>query len=115
MHNASQKGIAINTNDLAASFQATVADIISEKLMAALDETGHKKLVLAGGVSANSGLRERLQQDCDKRGVQFFCPPLPLCGDNAAMVGSQGYYEFLSGNIAGSDLNAVASKKIEIE
>ena len=115
VHNAQQKGITINTNDLAASFQATVCDIISEKLMAALDETGNKKLVLAGGVSANSGLRERLQKDCEKRGVSFYCPPLPLCGDNAAMVGSQGYYEFLAGNIAGSDLNAVASKKIEIE
>jgi N6-L-threonylcarbamoyladenine synthase len=115
VHNAEQKGIQINTNDLAASFQATVCDIISEKLMLALEETGHKKLVLAGGVSANSGLRERLQKDASARGVSFYCPPLPLCGDNAAMVASQGYYEFLSGNIAGSDLNAVASKKIEIE
>ena len=83
--------------------------------MAALAETGHQKLVLAGGVSANSGLRERLERDCAERGVRFYCPPLPLCGDNAAMVGSQGYYEFCAGNIAGSDLNAVASKKIDIE
>ena len=115
VHNAGQKGRRINVNDLSASFQAAVCDIISEKLMAALAETGHQKLVLAGGVSANSGLRARLEGDCEKRGVQFFCPPLPLCGDNAAMVGSQGYYEFLAGNAAGLDLNAVASKKIDIE
>ena len=115
VHNAHQKGKKVSVNDLSASFQAAVCDIISEKLMAALTETGHKKLVLAGGVSANSGLRARLEADCEERGVQFYCPPLALCGDNAAMVGSQGYYEFLAGNIAGSDLNAVASKKIDIE
>lgn len=115
VHNAHQKGKKVSVNDLSASFQAAVCDIISEKLMAALAETGHKKLVLAGGVSANSGLRARLEADCEERGVQFYCPPLALCGDNAAMVGSQGYYEFLAGNIAGSDLNAVASKKIDIE
>ena len=115
VHNAHQKGKKVSVNDLSASFQAAVCDIISEKLMAALAETGHKKLVLAGGVSANSGLRARLEADCEERGVQFYCPPLALCGDNAAMVGSQGYYEFLAGNVAGSDLNAVASKKIDIE
>ena len=115
VHNAHQKGKKVSVNDLSASFQAAVCDIISEKLMAALAETGHKKLVLAGGVSANSGLRARLEADCEERGVQCYCPPLALCGDNAAMVGSQGYYEFLAGNVAGSDLNAVASKKIDIE
>ena len=115
VHNAHQKGKKVSVNDLSASFQAAVCDIISEKLMAALTETGHKKLVLAGGVSANSGLRARLEADCEERGEQFYCPPLALCGDNAAMVGSQGYYEFLAGNVAGSDLNAVASKKIDIE
>ena len=115
VHNAHQKGKKVSVNDLSASFQAAVCDIISEKLIAALAETGHKKLVLAGGVSANSGLRARLEADCEERGVQFYCPPLALCGDNAAMVGSQGYYEFLAGNVAGSDLNAVASKKIDIE
>ena len=115
LHTAKQRGLTVNTEDLAASFQQTVCDIISEKLMLALDEHPYDALVLAGGVSANSGLRQRLTEDCQKRGVRFCCPPLSLCGDNAAMIGAQGYYELLAGHVAGLDLNAVASKKIEIE
>ena len=115
LHTAKQRGLTVNTEDLAASFQQTVCDIISEKLMLALDEHPYDTLVLAGGVSANSGLRQRLTKDCQKRGVRFCCPPLSLCGDNAAMIGAQGYYELLAGHVAGLDLNAVASKKIEIE
>lgn len=114
IHTAEQRGEAIDKNDLAAAFQQTVCDIISEKLSLALDTCPHDKLVLAGGVSANSGLRARLEEDCRRRGVRFFCPPLALCGDNAAMIGAQGYYELLSGNIADMSLNAVASKKIDI-
>ena len=71
------------------------------------------KLVIAGGVSANSLLRSTLKQECEKRGYQLYMPDKSLCGDNAAMVGSQGYYEFLSGNIAGTDLNAFATMSIE--
>ena len=67
----------------------------------------------AGGVSANSGLRARLTAECQKRDYEFFVPPLSLCGDNAAMIGAQAYYEYLAGNFAGADLNAVASKNIE--
>ena len=72
------------------------------------------KIVLAGGVSANSLLRKTLQDECAKRGYEFYMPDKSLCGDNAAMVGSQGYYEFLSGNVAGTDLNAFATMSIEL-
>ncbi|MEG2597557.1 MAG: tRNA (adenosine(37)-N6)-threonylcarbamoyltransferase complex transferase subunit TsaD, partial [Oscillospiraceae bacterium] len=112
-HNARQKDEEINVNDMAASFQKTVCDIISDKLMAAAEEFGYHKIALAGGVSANSELRKRLANDCEKRGFSFYVPALDLCGDNAAMVGVQAYYEYQSGNIATLDLNATASKNIE--
>lgn len=67
------------------------------------------KVVLAGGVSANSSLRERMEKECGRLGLQLYYPPLSFCSDNAAMVGSQAYYEYKAGNIAGLDLNAYAS------
>ena len=81
--------------------------------MEAAETFGYRKIVLAGGVSANSGLRARVEADCAKRGYQLFVPPLSLCGDNAAMIASQGYYEYLAGNLAGSDLNAIASLPVD--
>ena len=113
LNHAAQKGEEINRDDLCASFQQTVCDLIAGKLMLAAEATGHKKIVFAGGVSANSGLRARLTDECKKRGYSFYVPPLELCGDNGAMVGAQGYYEFMAGNLAGLDLNAVASLSIE--
>ena len=74
---------------------------------------GVSKIVIAGGVSANSLLRKTLSQECRKRGWQFYMPEKSLCGDNAAMVGAQGYYEYLSGRTAGADLNAYATMSIE--
>lgn len=112
LNNSEQKGIEINKNDLSASFQLAVCDIISEKLMNAAQKFGYKEIVIAGGVCANSGIRSRLEAECDKRGYKLFMPPLKYCGDNAAMVGSQAYYEYKAGNIAGLDLNAVASMPI---
>lgn len=113
VHNAEQKGGKINPNDVAASFQQAVVDILAERLMAAADNIGYKKIAVAGGVAANSGLRERLKDECLKRGCGLFMPPLSLCGDNGAMVGCQGYYEFISGNVAGPDLNACANMEID--
>lgn len=113
VHNASQKGIEINKNDAAASFQAAVVDILSDRLMLAAGKTGYTKIAVAGGVSANSGLRARLESECLKRGYTLYMPPLSLCGDNGAMVGSQGYYEFAAGNTAGPDLNACANMEID--
>lgn len=113
IHNAKQKGDDIPVEDLSASFRQAVVNCLTTNLMKAADDTGNKTIVIAGGVSANSLLRRSLQQLCNEKGFQLYMPPKELCGDNAAMVGSQGYYEFLSGNIATQDLNAFATKSIE--
>lgn len=112
LHNSEQKGTPVDKNDLSASFQKTVCDILADRLMKAAEQTGYTDIVVAGGVSANSGIRERLTAECEKRGYKLFIPPLKYCGDNAAMVGSQAYYEYLAGNVASLDLNAVASLPI---
>ena len=104
-HNAAQKGEALSTEDLAASFCHKVSGILWDKLEAAARDTGESRVAIAGGVSANSWLRERAEQGCRRNGWQLYMPELPLCGDNAAMIGAQGYYELLAGNTAGMDLN----------
>ncbi|MEE0930435.1 MAG: tRNA (adenosine(37)-N6)-threonylcarbamoyltransferase complex transferase subunit TsaD [Acutalibacteraceae bacterium] len=113
IHNAKQKGNEIPVEDLSASFRQAVVNCLTTNLMKAADDTGSKTIVIAGGVSANSLLRRSLQKLCDEKGLTLYMPPKELCGDNAAMVGAQGYYEFLSGNIAKQDLNAFATKSIE--
>lgn len=113
LHNADQKGEKINIDDLCASFQKTAVDMLTGNTLRAAEDTGAKTIVLAGGVSANSGLRSRMTQGCKSRGLKLFFPPLSLCGDNAAMVGAQAYYEYQAGNIAGLDLNAYATMPIE--
>ena len=112
IHNAGQKGIELNRDDVAASFQYTVCDILSKKLISATLEKGYKTVVLAGGVSANSSLREMTEQRCRENGLTLFAPSLDLCGDNGAMIASQGYYEYKAGNIANLNLNAVATKSV---
>ena len=113
IHNAEQKGVEINKADLGASFQKAVSDCLCRNVQKAMEDTGHKTLVVAGGVSANSVLRKALTELCEKKKYKLYLPELSLCGDNAVMVGSQGYYEYLSGNIAGLELNAFAGKNIE--
>ncbi|HEX3039961.1 MAG TPA: tRNA (adenosine(37)-N6)-threonylcarbamoyltransferase complex transferase subunit TsaD [Caproiciproducens sp.] len=113
LHNAEQKGQALPVEDVAASFRKAVVDCLVKNFVKAAEDTGSTKLVIAGGVSANSLLRSRLKKECAKRGWSFYMPELSLCGDNAAMVGSQGYYEYLSGKIAGTDLNACAEMPVE--
>ena len=112
VHNAEQKGIEFKREDVAASFQKTVVEILVGRLMLAAVQFNQKRIVLAGGVAANSGLRLALQVECKRRGFELYMPPLALCGDNAAMVAAQGFYEYQSGNIAGLDLNAVATLEI---
>lgn len=113
IHNASQKGEELNKADICASFRYAVVDCLTTNFLKAAEDYKVNKLVIAGGVSANSLLRSTLQNECKKRGYEFYMPDKSLCGDNAAMVGSQGYYEFLSGNTADSSLNAFATMSIE--
>lgn len=113
LHNAEQRGESVCVEDLCASLRFTVADILTEKVLAAAKETGMKTVVLAGGVSANSELRRQLQAACDKERLSLYMPPLSLCGDNAAMIGAQAYYEYLAGNVADLSLNAAATASIE--
>ena len=113
IHNSAQKGGELNREDVCASFRYAVVDCLTTNFLKAAQDLRVNKLVIAGGVSANSLLRRTLEGECLTRGYQFFKPEKSLCGDNAAMVGSQGYYEYLSGNIAGADLNAFATMSIE--
>lgn len=114
IHNSAQKGIGLNKADVCASFRYAVVDCLKTNFLKAAEDLKVDKLVIAGGVSANRLLRSSLQEECDKHGLAFYMPEKSLCGDNAAMVGSQGYYEFLSGNIASTDLNAFATMSIEL-
>ena len=113
IHNATQKGIEINKADLGASFMKAVSNCLIKNTEKAMEDTGHTTLVLAGGVSANSVLRADVIELCKKHNWKLYLPELSLCGDNAVMVGSQGYYEYLAGNIAGLELNAFAGKSID--
>lgn len=113
VHNAEQRGEDININDVAASFQKTVCDILAEKLMLAAKNLGYNKIAVAGGVSANTGVRTKIKRECDKRGYTLYMPEFKYCGDNAAMIGAQGYYDFIAGKRAGGDLNAVATMSLE--
>ncbi len=113
VHNASQKGETVKPEDLGASFIKAVTDLLVSHTMLAAEDTGAKTLVLAGGVSANSRLRKVMQEACDKRNIKLYMPDLKYCGDNAAMIASQGYYEYLDGKRADLTLNAVASMPID--
>ena len=108
LHNASQKGEEVSVPDLCASYRRAVVNCLTENFQKAAEMTGETKLVIAGGVSANRLLRRELLSLCEKTGKKLYMPELSLCGDNAAMIASQGYYEFLAGNTAGMDLNAAA-------
>ncbi len=111
-HNARQKGEPLSIPDLAASFSAAVSDSLVPRSMAALSLTGYDKLAVAGGVAANSRIRADLSAACQDRGISLFLPPLSLCGDNAAMIGCQGYYEYQAGKRGDLSLNAFATMDI---
>ncbi len=112
IHNARQKNEEIDVPVLAATVRERVCDLLIEKTLKAAEVTGHRQIALAGGVSGNSELRQRMAQECEKRNLKLYYPPLCYCGDNAAMVGAQGYYEYLSGNIGDIGLNATATLSI---
>ncbi len=112
VHNAEQKGEEINRASLAASFTRAVSDSLVPRTMQAARELGYRKIVVAGGVAANSRIRADFRAAAGAQGCELFVPPLKLCGDNGAMIGAQGYYEYLAGARAGSDLNAYATMEL---
>lgn len=113
IHNAKQKGNELPVADLSASFRWAVVDCLVTNFLKAAEDLGVNTLVTAGGVSANSLLRSRLTEECNKKGYKLYMPPKELCGDNAAMVGAQGYYEYLDNNLADMSLNATATLPID--
>ena len=113
IHNAKQKSEEIDVPVLCATVRERVCDMLIDKTMKAAEDLGYKKIAVAGGVSANSELRRRIAEECEKKGYALYYPPLKYCGDNAAMVGAQAFYEFENGNIADSSLNATATLPID--
>ncbi len=109
VHRQNQLGCPISPADLAASFTKAVCDGIRSRLENALSALPHKKLLLAGGVAANSHIREVAKKVCDAFGATLYLPPLSLCGDNGAMIAAQGYYNFKAGITADTSLNAHAT------
>lgn len=106
------KDIAIVKEDIAASFQKAVTDVLIEHAIRAIDEFQINKFAIAGGVASNSVLRNGMKTACESKGVKFFYPSPIFCTDNAAMIGAAAYYEYLSGRIDGWDLNAVPNLKL---
>ena len=112
VHNAQQKGEELDRAGLAASFTKAVSDSLVPRTIMAAKELGYQKIVVAGGVAANSRIRADFTAAAKENGYELFVPPLKLCGDNGAMIGAQAYYEYLAGARAGSDLNAYATMEI---
>ena len=112
-HNAEQTGTQLDRAALARDFTQAVVDELVPRAMLAMEQSGHKVLVAAGGVAANSFIRTALEEECRKRGYTLYLPPLKLCGDNGAMIGAQGYYEYLAGVRSDWSLNAYATRDID--
>ena len=113
VHTAEQRGEELDRAGLAASFQRAVSDALVPRTMDAARELGYDTVVVAGGVAANKRIRADFEAACEREGLRLFVPPLKLCGDNAAMIGCQGYYEYMSGARAGQELNAYATMDID--
>jgi len=107
IHKAEQKGEEINRADVAASFQDAVTDALCEHTIEGAKRVGAKTVAIAGGVAANSNLREKMTKECEKLGINVVYPPPVLCTDNAAMIAAAGYYSFIEGVRGGLDLNAI--------
>ncbi|MCD8119376.1 MAG: tRNA (adenosine(37)-N6)-threonylcarbamoyltransferase complex transferase subunit TsaD [Lachnospiraceae bacterium] len=112
LNSCEMKGEEVNRADVAASFEQAVVDSLVSRTMHAAKETGYRKVAIAGGVAANSAIRAALKTACEENGYAFYYPSPVLCTDNAAMIGSAGYYEYLSGVRHGWDLNAVPNLEL---
>lgn len=112
INKAKMQGNEIDIPDLAASFQDAVVDALAIRAIDAAKEYGYGKLAIAGGVASNQALRKRLEEDCEKKGIEFYYPSPVYCTDNAAMIGTAGYYEYIKGVRSGWDLNAVPNLKL---
>ena len=113
VNNSAQKGEEIDVPVVCATVRQRVCDMLIEKTLFAAEKYGYKTLAVAGGVSANSELRLRFTDECKRRGITLYYPELKYCGDNAAMVGVQAFYEFKDGNLGDSSLNAAATLPID--
>ena len=112
IHHAEQVGEELDIPSLCAAFSAAVSDTLVPRVVMAAEQTGYRKIAVAGGVAANSRIRADILAAAERLGAQVYMPPLSLCGDNGAMIGAQAYYEYLAGNTAGMSLNAYATKSI---
>lgn len=112
IHHAEQVGEELDVPSLCSSFSAAVSDTLVPRVVMALEQTGYRKIAVAGGVAANSRIRHDILEAAKKLDAEVFMPPLSLCGDNGAMIGAQAYYEYLAGNTADMSLNAYATKSI---
>ncbi len=107
LNSCRMQGVEVNVNDVAASFQRSVVEVLTERAMMAIDERGLHEFALAGGVASNTALRLSLQKACDERGVRFCVPSPVYCTDNAAMIGAAAYHDYVAGVRDGLDLNAI--------
>ena len=112
IHHAEQVGEELDIPSLCAAFSAAVSDTLVPRAVMALEQTGYRKIAVAGGVAANSRIRADILAAAEKLGAEVYLPPLHLCGDNGAMIGAQAYYEYKAGHVADMSLNAYATKSI---
>ena len=112
-HNEQDRGNEVRREDLACSFQNRVVEILTKKTMKALKDKNVKNLIIAGGVSANKGLREKFTKLCQEEDINLTVPALKYCTDNAVMIGAAGYFAYQLGRRANLDLNAKATDKLQ--
>lgn len=112
-HNEKQRGNELNKANLATSFQNRVVEVLTKKTMRALEECNVDHLIVAGGVAANKGLREKLTELCEEKNIHLIFPPMKYCTDNAAMIGAAGYYAYKLGRVADLTLNSKANDKLQ--
>ena len=113
VHNEEQRGNSINKKNLACSFQDVVCDSLAKKTLKAINDYNAKNLILAGGVSANLGIRERMKMLCENKGINYTFPEIKYCTDNAAMIAAAGYYAYLDGRRADFTLNAESNLELK--